>query len=750
MRMDPKKIEVVKKWKEPKNKKGVQQFLGFCNFFRRFIRGFSKVARPLSQLTGNLEWKWTMLQQIAFENLKNRIIEDVVLTIPRDDEPFRVEADSSDYANGAVLSQKVDGKWKPVAFRSRSLNETERNYQIYDKEMMAIMDSLSEWRQYLMGAKHAVEVFTDHQNLQYFKKPQKLNRRQARWATELSEYNIQLFHKPGKSMGKADILSRMTGLERGENDNENIVLLKPEMFLASLEIKNPEDILLNDIRKRRTHLDDLVKKNLEIKEEGWEENNGIITWQNRIYIPKDRNLRGQIITTHHDSILGGHPGQYKTLELITRNYWWPGMKRDVKSYVESCEKCQETKIHRNKPVGLLNPHDIPQGPWETVGVDMIGELPEAGGYNAIVVFSDKFTKRLQLVPSQITLTSEGMAKIYRDKIFAIHGLPRKFIHDRGPQFHSGFMKELYKLLGIKGNFTTAYHPQTNGQTERMNQEIEHYLRLFINYHQNDWHEWLPLAEFVYNDREHSATKVTPFYADNGRHPYKGTATNLQSNNPTAQEFADQMKQIREEVESSLHLAANDMKRYYDKNRQKGPEYKPGDKVWLEATNLKTDRPMKKLDNKRFGPMEIIKKVGKSAYKLKIPQTWKKVHPVFNEVILSPYKEPVFPSQSKNTRPPPDIIGEEEEYEVEEIVDSRKMWGKVRYKVKWKGYGPHEMTWEPIEHLKRAQDVLYDFHTRYPTKPQAPTFQLKQLLIPSNPFAQRTPIVYLQPSEFQIN
>ena len=284
------------------------------------------------------------------------------------------------------------------------------------------------------------------------------------------------------------------------------------------------------------------------------------------------------------------------MELITRDYWWPGIKQDVKSYVSSCEKCQETKVHRNKPTGLLHPHNIPSEPWEVVGVDMIGELPESGGYNAIVVITDKFTKRLRLIPSHITLTSEGMAKIYRDNIFAIHGLPRKFIHDRGPQFHSGFMKELYKLLGIEGNFTTAYHPQTNGQTERMNQEIEYYLRLFINYQQNNWHEWLPLAEFVYNNREHSTTKVTPFFADNSRHPYKGTAAKVESNNPTALEFANKMKQIRDEVGSALKLAAEDMKRHYDKKRQIGIEYKPGDLVWLEATNLKTERPMKKLDN----------------------------------------------------------------------------------------------------------------------------------------------------------
>ena len=229
--MDPKKLEVVQKWSAPKKKHDVQAFLGFCNFFRRFIRGFSAVARPLSQLTGNAEWKWTEKEQSAFEELKTRIMEDVVLAIPLDNGKFRVEADSSDYANGAVLSQQVDGKWRPIAFRSRSLNEVERNYEIYDKEMMAIMDSLSEWRQYLMGAREPFEIWTDHQNLQYFRKLQKLNRRQARWVTELSEYSFELVHKPGNSPGKADALSRMTRLEMGVNDNNDVILLKPEFFI---------------------------------------------------------------------------------------------------------------------------------------------------------------------------------------------------------------------------------------------------------------------------------------------------------------------------------------------------------------------------------------------------------------------------------------------------------------------------------------------------------------------------------------
>ena len=232
--MDPKKVAVLNTWPTPLKKRDVQSFLGFCNFFRRFIQGFSAVARPLSQLTGNSEWSWGEKEQVAFEELKRRIAEDVTLTIPLDDGKFRIEADSSDYANGAVLSQFIGGKWRPIAFHSRSLNEVEHNYEIYDKEMMAIMDSLMEWHQYLMGSKEPFEIWTDHQNLQYFCKLQKLNCRQAQWVMELAEYSFSLVHKPGKSMGKADALSRMTGLETGVNDNKDIILLKPEFFIRQL------------------------------------------------------------------------------------------------------------------------------------------------------------------------------------------------------------------------------------------------------------------------------------------------------------------------------------------------------------------------------------------------------------------------------------------------------------------------------------------------------------------------------------
>ena len=206
--MDPIKVEGVKDWPLPMNKCDIQSFLGFCNFYRQFIKDFSKIAKPLTSLTGNAPWKWTDEEQQSFEQMKTLITTAPVLLNPSDDDPFRLETDASEYAIGAVLSQKQGDKWHPVAYLSKALNPTERNYEIYDREMLAIMISLKEWRHYLMGAVHEFEIWTDHQNLQYFKKPQMLNRRQANWLTKLSQYHFTLHHIPGKQNTKADVLSR--------------------------------------------------------------------------------------------------------------------------------------------------------------------------------------------------------------------------------------------------------------------------------------------------------------------------------------------------------------------------------------------------------------------------------------------------------------------------------------------------------------------------------------------------------------
>lgn len=722
--MDPVKVHGVSEWPVPKCKRDVQAFLGFTNFYRRFIKDYGEIARPLTSLTGKADWIWGESQQRAFEQIKESIVTAPVLIIPTDNEPYRVECDASDYAVGAVLSQMHEGKWHPVAFLSKSMTAVERNYEIYDKELLAMMTALDEWRHYLMGAKHEFEIWTDHKNLEYFKKPQKLNRRQARWVTELADYHFKLYHKPGKLHTKPDLLSRRVDHHRGQDDNENVTLLKPYWFRA-MEFEVVQDnTFLERIRKSRRNSDIAIEKALLNKEKGWEEMDNIVTWHGRIYVPRDKKLREEIIQLNHDSIMAGHPGRYKTHELITRNYWWPRIRADVQMYVTGCEVCQRTKPRHDKLAAPLQPNEVPSRPWEIITVDMIGPLPESQGHDAILIIVDVAGKQIIPVPTNIELTSEGWAKILRDHVFVYHGLPRKIISDRGPQFVSKFIKALYELLGIEGNPSTAYHPQTDGQTERINQEIEQYLRVFVNHKQDDWAEWLPMAGFAYNDKVQSSTGFSPFYVNKGYHPWKGHEARREVKNVTAQQVVDQLKEVQSEAASAIKASQEMMKRYYDRTKKESRKYNIGDEVWLEGYNIKTNRPMKKLEDKRYGPFKIIEKIGKSAYKLQLPKTWRAIHPVFNEVVLSPYTAPVYTSQRKPPPPLPEIIDGEVEYNVEKILDSKVERGVLKYLVHWEGYPRSEETWEPASQLTHAQEAVKDFHKQYPSAPRPKPEQLR--------------------------
>ena len=257
----------------------------------------------------------------------------------------------------------------------------------------------------------------------------------------------------------------------------------------------------------------------------------------------------------------------------------------------------------------------------------------------------------KVIPSHTEITLSGVARVLRDHVFRNHGLSRKTISDRGSNFASTFMKELYSLSGTTGNPGTAYHPQTDGKMERLNQEVERYLRVFTNYHQNDWAEWTSSAEFAYNDKAQSSTQHSPFYLNYGFHPWKGSSPRREGKVEAVKEFADQMQGIRKEAEAALHKATADMKKVYDRQRSPSLDYQIGDRVWLETTHIKSDRPTKKVDDKCYGPFTILSKHGESAYKLQLPATWMSIYPIFNECVLTPYSPPQFPSQIRPPSPP---------------------------------------------------------------------------------------------------
>ena len=411
--MDEGKVEAIKDWPEPQNKKELQQFLGFVNFYQRFIEGFAKIAKPLTKLTGKEEWSWEKEQTDAFQGLKHQIAKEITLAIPADEGQFRIEVDPSDFAMGGILSQQQkDETWRPIAFISKSLNSAERNYEIYDKEMLAIMYAFYEWSHYLKGVKIPTEVLTDHQNLTYFKKPQNLNRRQARWVMDLQEYEFVIKYRPGKANTKANILSRRAGHDRGENDNQGVILLKEELFVRLHDDDDALEKILDRIRKiNKKQWEEMVKKNVESKIEGWKVEQGLVTWKERVYVPIDMTLRGSIIEIHHS---WGHPGIHQTTELITQNYWWPGLQKDVQKYIQGCKTCQTVKPDRQAKSAPLHPNEIPERLWQTISMDMMGPLPESKGFNTILVVVDRFTKKSFFLPMHSTITSKGVATLYQD------------------------------------------------------------------------------------------------------------------------------------------------------------------------------------------------------------------------------------------------------------------------------------------------------------------------------------------------
>ncbi len=468
-------------------------------------------------------------------------------------------------------------------------------------------------------------------------------------------------------------------------------------------------------------MDEGIKTSLA-HERGVSHEGGLLKYDRHIYMPWNHSLQGEIIAQFHDHVLAGHPGIEKTKELVLREYWWPKMKKAVEAYVKGCEVCQCMKSSMQPKAAPLNPNTVPEGPWTHISMDMVTGLPTSNGCDALLVIVDRFSKAIIPVACNVELSAEGWARILRDHIYAKHGMPQVVISDRGPQFVSKFMKELYQLLDIMPNASTAFHPQTDGQTERVNQEIEKYLRIFVNYRQDNWTDWLPLAEFAHNNWVHSTTGKSPFMILYGCNPRLiPDASNYYSiSNPAAEEFMTMMSDIHQETRNALQKAVTNMKRQYDKRKTSSHDYQVGDKVWLDSTNLHLPRPKKKLNDKRIGPFVIIDKAGAAAYKLKLPPHWK-IHPCFNEKLLTPYILPAFPNQEVPPPPPPDLINDEEEFEIEEILDSRprtirggrgkKSYDVIDYFIKWKGWMREHNSWVCDSEMGNAQEAIEDYENR---------------------------------------
>jgi hypothetical protein len=821
--MEKERIATIESWPEPTCVRDIQVFLGFANFYRRFIQGYARITAALSDLTKgadsnqrkkgkkrkgkrssmpisnqNNPFVFTKEARDAFEKLKSLFSSAPLLRHFNPRLRIRVEPDASKFALGAILTQlqEDDQQWHPVAYFSRKLLPAEANYETYDSEMLAIVAAFKQWRHYLEGSRYPVTVLSDHANLRFFMTTKELNGRQTRWAEKLSAFDFIIEHRPGKN-NPADAPSRRPDyaqefekrtllptlqekLRRGILAGRDLPILHQAIAELQAHGQVPKDSSLSvdilgscgqlnapadesltagdtgildtlvprllvaaalvgetaysDLPQTMVELMRLVQQGdafacehiHEVKQSRGNQagdspwsitGDGLLRYKGCVYVPKDHAVREEILRINHDDPQGAHFGRERTLDAIRRKYFWHGMAKDIREYVKTCDICQRVATHRHKEYGMLEPLPKPKRPFETITLDFITGLPPSRWrnqvYDAILVVVDAYTKYSIYIPCRKDIDASALAELLLERVFGIFGMPKNLVSDRGSIFTSKFWSTLCYCLGVKRRLSTAFHPQSDGQTERQNQMVEHFLRCYTNFEQDDWGQWLPLAQFTYNNSKHSSTGVSPAEALMG---FRGDlridieAEPQIGNAPRAIEHVERLKEIREMLEDSLVKASAAQKKYYDRRHQP-ITFAVGDKVMLRAKNIRTLRPSVKLDHRQLGPFTIIDAWGQKAYKLSLPPRYKRLHPVFHVSLLEPYhaRDGAFPE------PAPIPIDGEDEWLIESIQAKRTRKGKAEYLVRWTGYSPADDSWEPAESLADAE-ALDEFEKRQ--QPQA--------------------------------
>ncbi|KAJ9521599.1 hypothetical protein QJQ45_008938 [Haematococcus lacustris] len=425
----------------------------------------------------------------------------------------------------------------------------------------------------------------------------------------------------------------------------------------------------------------------------------------QIVVPDCPELRARILLEMHDAQFAGHVGITKTLERISRVFWWPRMRSEVRHYVANCDACQRNKSVNTKPGGLLMPLAIPYDRWESITMDLITKLPTGDhGYDAIAVFVDRLSKMVHFVPCKESMNAKGFARLFIDNVFKHHGVPREIISDRGSHFTNQFWSSILKLLGVKECKSSAYHPESDGQTERYNRTLEEMMRHYISPAQHDWPLHLALAEFAVNNSWQESIQSTPFLVNTGQSPLTPTLLELPEHVPcpSGREFSNWWQENVRQARHFMDLAQRRQAHMANKGR-KEVKYVPGDLVLLSTKNLRL-KPGKarKLLPRFVGPFKVLHIVNNVAVKLDLPPAMSRLHPVFHVSLLRKYT-----SDFPHLPPPVDWLDETPLYEVEKLLDHRAVRaGRARgYLVKRKGYDETYNTWEPRSNLVNCDEVL---------------------------------------------
>ena len=738
IRPDPDKIQAILQWEAPTTLRGVRRFIGFANFYRDFLEDFSAVAEPLHRLTKkNVPFQWDDEQEAAFTQLKNIFVSGPVLALWQFDREAMLEADCSGRAIGACLSQKVEGVWHPVGYFSAGLSAAEQNYTIHDKELLAIVKSLKFWSAELIGVHSPFTILTDHKNLQYFTSIRELTERQHRWAELLSQFRYTLQYRPGKQAARPDALSRR---EQDVHPLEKIQspLMTPQAIRVATARVLPNNSTLPEGRHVfvDTHMqalwDEAVKQDgsyharLSAVLEGARtfpalantqcqigdctiSAHGSLLWRGVLWVPSFEPLTTTIIQRAHESALAGHPGKNETFRMIRRDYHWDGMSEDVRRYVRNCH-CYGAHISRKKRQGLLQPLPVADRFWSQISMDFMTDLPQETPESPryLLVITDRLSKYIQL-EAMATMQAEDCAQRFVEVWWRFRGFPSSIITDRGSDWLGKFWSKLCQLTRMEQLLSTAHHPQTDGGTERANQEVQAVLRMIVNFEQTNWPQSLAACQLALNNRTSNVTNMSPNLLLNGYHAdllERVSLPSISQNTPQgrAVHFLDHLKRGTELAQAAIAWAQQRQQEATDKSRRPAERFQIGDYVWFSLRNVKTNRPSRKLDwlQARYKVIDVPTPL---TVTLDLPGD---LHKTVHVDLLERAADDPLPSQALiDNRPGPALELEEDdpalsEWVVEEILDAKNARGRGQRQVlvKWKGW--LNPTWHPLNDFQDTE------------------------------------------------
>lgn len=748
--VDPAKIEAVTSWERPRTVKGVQAFLGFCNFYRKFVKAYGRVALPLTALTKkNRDFEWTEECEAAFQALKQHLSHAPILRHFEHGRPTRVETDASDGVLAGVLLQKHGDDWFPTAYFSENMQGPELNYSAQDKEMLAVVRALVCWRAELVGLQAGpFLVVTDHEALKYFTTKRLLNSRQAAWADLLAEYNFQITYRPGTENVLADSLSRKGEELRTQLEKRHALrtraLFKPVSNLnepselseiAVLDDADPPECsgyaLIDKVLQANQHSEELAAYR-DMAVTGSDTftllDNRILTCNGRLAVPEEDDLRTKIIEECHSRITTAHPGRNKTRRLVAERYWWPGLMGDVDRFTANCTVCHSSKVPRDKTPGLLKPLPIPLRGWQSLAVDFKSMPRSKRGYDNAFVVIDRLSKAVWTTPCKTTATARDAACMYYNGPYRLLGLPKEVVSDRGPQFIADFTNEMSRICGVKWKLASSGHSQTAGQAENMNENLDQRLRPFVNHFQDNWDIALPAMDSVQNNLPHDSTGLAP------REVLMGWPTDLpfdwkarsklnksdmprteRLNRKDAQDIAKKIQEFIDMARKQQSDANERSARQANRHRRE-PDFKVGDRVFIIRQTVHTDRPSDKLDRPLTEQHYRIREMNGHSYKLEVPPGWKGTD-TFHADRLRLYPNNPLPGQAPE-EPGPVIVDGAREWVVDHIESSKVVYGTLYYQVCWRGWGS-DPVWYRANGFKNAATKLKEYHDQYPEKSGPP-------------------------------